>query len=787
MRYLYLILFLGICNSVFTQNFTLSGYARDASSGEELLGVSIYESNTFKGTTSNTYGFYSITLPKGTYNFVFSYIGLKSIKKQFVLDQNISFNAEFQKDILIDDIVITATKNEKVHESSKTSTISIPVEQIKALPNIGGEVDVLKAIQLLPGVQSGSEGSSGLYVRGGGPDQNLILLDGVPVYNASHLFGFISVFNANAISSVDLIKGGFPARYGGRLSSVVDIKMKEGNNKKFHGDFNIGLLSAKFSLEGPIVKDKTSFMISARRTYMDLFMRPLSAAFLKAQGSDGSTGFQFTDFNAKINHRISDKSRVFLSFYFGDDSFDATFKNNSIDEEDGIQYKERQQSKMNYGNITSALRFNHQFSPKLFLNTSVTYSQYKFNIGQSFYDEEINKIDPSENYKNDYEYKYTSSIKDWALKFDFDFLPHPNHYVKFGVNGIYHGFKPGVTALKQTNESFSTDTTVSSNNIKSGEFSAYIEDDLKLGSQVKINLGAHASIYYVGIKKYWSLQPRVSANYKFLENWSLKASFATMTQYLHLLTNSGVGLPTDLWVSPTERIKPQQSWQVAGGITHTLFKNYEISVEGYYKQMSDLITYKEGASFLSTGESWEEKVLTGGKGESYGTELFVQKKKGKFTGWIGYTLSWTYRQFDELNGGKKFPYKYDRRHDFSIALMYKLGPKVDFSGTWVYGTGNAITIPESTFTDSYGNILYDYGERNGSRMPAYHRLDLGINFRKKKKVGEVIWNISVYNVYSRQNPFYVFLGTEKNNYEVQSYKQVSLFPILPSFSYRRTF
>ena len=770
---------------VFSQKFTLNGFVRDNSTGEELFGASIYENEGYKGTTSNAYGFYSITLPKGEYNFVFSYIGYKTVTKTIVLDKNIDLNINLLKSIIIDEVKVIGKKKEQVHETSKVSTIDLPIKQIEALPNIGGEVDILKAIQLLPGVQSGSEGSSGLYVRGGGPDQNLILLDGVPVYNASHLFGFISVFNSNAISNVKLIKGGFPARYGGRLSSVVDIKMKEGNKKEFHGDFTIGLLSSRFTIEGPIAKDKTSFIISARRTYMDLFMRPISALAFKQQGAQGSSGYAFTDVNAKINHKFSDDDRIFWSFYYGDDNFDLTTKQKLSYEGDKNTFSNK--VGIRYGNITSAFRYNHRFNPKLFLNTTATFSRYNFNLLSNTSEEYFSAIDTSLNYKSEMDFKYKSGVRDWSLKLDFDYLPHPNHYVKYGINGIYHTFTPGVNTYKIVQDEAKIDTTLGASKINTGEITAYIEDDLKIGKQIKINIGAHASIYYVGTKKYWSIEPRFSGNYRFLPKWSLKTSFATMTQYLHLLTNSGIGLPTDLWVPPTDKIEPQKSWQATLGIAHTLKNAYEFSIEGYYKQMDGLITYKEGSSFFDSNGDWEKKVISGGKGESYGAEFFVHKKTGKFTGWIGYTLSWTTRQFDKVNNGDKFSYKYDRRHDLSVALMYKLGPKIDFAGTWVYGTGNAVTIPESTFISTSGSILNDYGVRNGTRMPSYHRLDLGINFHKKMKKGETIWNVSIYNVYNRKNPFYVYLGRKKENFNEKTYVQVSLFPILPSFSYRRKF
>ena len=776
---------------LFSQKFTLNGYISDISSGEELLGASIYETGNYKGTTSNTYGFYSITLPKGEYTFVFSYIGYKSVTKKIILDKNIDLNISLEKTIEIDEVVVVKNKSkeaEKVHETSKVSTINIPIKQIESLPNIGGEVDILKAIQLLPGVQSGSEGSSGLYVRGGGPDQNLILLDGVPVYNASHLFGFISVFNSNAISNVELIKGGFPARFGGRLSSVVDIKMKEGNKKEFHGDITIGLLASRLTLEGPIIKDKTSFIVSARRTYMDLLMRPASAAAFKRQGIKGSSGYAFTDINAKINHKFSDKDRIFWSFYYGDDDFDI--KTAQELEHQGNKLSSSNKVGIKYGNITSAIRYNHKFNPKLFLNTTATFSRYSFNIFNT-QKEQMVSTDTTQNYNSEVDFKYKSGVRDWSLKLDFDYLAHPNHYIKYGINGIYHTFTPGVNTYKIVQENSKIDTTIGASLINTGEIAAYIEDDLKIGSKIKINIGGRASIYYVGTKKYWSVEPRFAANYKFLPAWSMKTSFAMMTQYLHLLTNSGIGLPTDLWVPPTEDIKPQRSWQATFAIAHTLLKKYEFSVEGYYKQMDGLITYKEGSSFFDGNGDWENKIVSGGKGESYGAEFFAHKKTGKFTGWLGYTLSWTTRQFENVNNGEKYSYKYDRRHDISVALMYKLGPKIDFSGVWVYGTGNAVTVPESTFVGTNGVILNDYGVKNATRMPAYHRLDLGINFHKKMKRGKIIWNVSVYNVYNRKNPFYVYLGYKKESFYTnsleKSYKQVSLFPILPSVSFRRKF
>ena len=451
------------------------------------------------------------------------------------------------------------------------------------------------------------------------------------------------------------------------------------------------------------------------------------------------------------------------------------------------------QAKLGWGNTTGALRWNHLFSNKLFANTTLTFSQYKLDIGVR----EYRKTEFPDNMieENDANYTYISKVRDWGGKIDFDYVPTPNHYIKFGVNATHHTFEPGVIAFKETGSDSNIDTTFNGSNTKGWEYFAYAEDDFKISNRFKANIGVHASAFSVEGKTYWSVQPRLSARLLLAKKWSAKASFVTMTQYLHLLTNSGVGLPTDLWVSPTEKIKPQQSWQGALGIAHTFKDQFEVSLEGYYKKMDNLITYKEGSSFLVSSESWEDKVAVG-QGWSYGGELFIQKKKGKTTGWLGYTLAWSSRQFDELNQGKKYPFKYDRRHDLSLAVMHKVSDRIELSAAWIYGTGNAVSLPISEFdvNDDVGSGSFpyistaavNYGEKNSFRMRAYHRLDLGMNIHKKTKWGEQYFNISVYNAYSRRNPFFITREySEKQGKEV--FKEVSLFPIIPSFSYNFKF
>jgi outer membrane receptor for ferrienterochelin and colicin len=660
------------------------------------------------------------------------------------------------------------------------------------MPAFMGEVDVLKVLQLLPGVSAGSEGSSGLYVRGGGPDQNLILLDGVPVYNAAHLFGFFSVFNADAINRVELVKGGFPARYGGRLSSVVDISMKEGNSQKLKGEGSIGLIASRLTLEGPIIKNRTSFIVSGRRTYLDFITRPV----IKSQsGGKENAGYYFYDLNGKINHRINEKNRIYLSAYLGDDkgsyegndSFSTPDKSytSTTHDELGIQW----------GNITTALRWNSIITNKLFSNVTATYSRYRFLI----YANSQSKIVDNNEPRDDYFYtEYNSSIKDYALKADFDYIPVPDHYIKFGAQAIQHAFIPGVLAYRETHQQ---DTTLGATKTNAQEFSVYVEDDFAITPKLKVNMGVHASGFLVEEKFYASIQPRIAARYLLTSKLSIKASYAKMAQFIHLLSNVGIGLPTDLWVPSTAKVKPEQSYISSLGVAYNLNNKYEFSIEGYYKKMKNIIEYKEGASYLSIENDWQSKVEAG-VGESYGAEFFLQKKTGRVSGWLGYTLSWANRTFPSINEGNSFPYRYDRRHDIEIATSYKWKNK-EISVTWVYGTGNAVTLPRSTYQgagdgynahyygDSYnpydyydkGSVKY-YGERNSFRMRSYHRLDISYTTTKKTKWGERSWVIGVYNVYNRRNPFFMEISEDRRK---KKFIQYSLFPIIPAISLRFNF
>jgi hypothetical protein len=776
------------------KTFTISGYVEDAASAEKLISAAVFDKKSGSGIVTNTYGFYSLTLPRGAVDLAITYVGYELQLLNFNLKQDTTIHFKLKSSVEMQEVVVSAKKQDRIEEQVQMSKVTIPIEQLKKIPALMGEVDVLKALQLLPGVQSGGEGQNGLYVRGGSPDQNLILLDGVPVYNVSHIGGFFSVFNGDAIKNVTLTKGGFPARYGGRLSSIIEIDMKEGNMKEFHGEGGIGLIASRLTLEGPLIKDKASFMVSGRRTYVDLLARPFIRSAARQDGlNDFDLRLHFYDFNAKVNYKINDKHRLFLSAYNGQDilSVGTTYKD--------ANYSNTTTGGTDWGNITTALRWNYLISNKLFSNTTLTYSRFGFNFGSAFNETRNNPLA-----KTAFSAKYVSGIEDVAGKIDLDYVLNTQHRIRFGGGGTYHTYNPGAFVLKGEADNFKFDTVLGAvSKAYSFEPSFYVEDEVQFGA-LKANIGLHASGFSTKNKFYTSLQPRLGANYLLGGGWAAKGSFATMTQYINLLTNESVGLPSDLWVPSTDKVKPQQSWQAAIGVAKTLGNEYEFSVEAYYKKMDNVLSYKEGVSFLGLENNWESKI-TQGKGRAYGVEFFVQKKEGKTTGWIGYTLSWNKRQFDGSNGnepinaGLEFPFRYDRRHDMSVVVSHKFTKKLSLTGAWVFGTGNSVTLNNIVYAlaeqTPWGYSLQQFevatvGEKNAYRMPNYHRLDINLEFSKKKKYYERKWSIGAYNAYNRANPYTIVNGTKTIKNPVPGgptyqnvYRQFSLFPIIPSIAY----
>ncbi len=774
--------------SLFSQKYTINGFVEDPLTGERLIGVNVYEANSLAGTSTNTYGFYSLTLPGDTVRLIFSYIGYEQQEKNFYLNKDTVINFRFEEVEKINEITVHANKTSV--ERSQMSMIQLKPASIDKLPVLLGERDLIKTLQLLPGVQSGSEGSSHFYVRGGGPDQNLVLLDGVPVYNVNHLFGFFSVFNTDAIQDVSLIKGGFPARYGGRLSSVLDIKLKEGNNQEFKGEGSIGLISSKLTLEGPLIKNKSSFLISGRRTYIDILAQPFISIF-NNDIEKLRAGYFFHDLNLKTNYLFSGKDRLFLSLYTGKDKAYTIMR----DKWGYDEYLEtiEQKSQLWWGNITGALRWNHVFNNRLFSNTTLTYSRYKFLVGD-FQNRTTNES------SEEYELNYFSGINDLSGKIDFDYSPSPAHSVKFGGNYTHHVFHPGISAFSyKENDESPVDTTLGNVDIPSDEFYFYVEDDINITPKFKTNIGLHYSGFNVNKKFYNSLQPRISLRYKFSNGFAVKAAYSHMSQYIHLLTNSSIGLPTDLWLPVTEKVKPQRSNQYAIGAVYTFNdNNIEISIEGFYKDMHNLIEYKEGASFFSVENDWENKIEIG-KGWAYGGEFLIEKKSGKTTGWIGYTLSWSERRFKNISFGEIFPAGYDRRHDISLAVNRQFSDRFDMGVVWVYGTGYPVTLALEKYPYAQNNgsffgweilnYIENIESRNNYRMPAYHRLDIGFNFHKKKRWHTRTWSFGVYNAYNRINPFYLYYDYKDTYYydgflsSKKVLKQVGLFPLIPFVSY----
>lgn len=727
---------------------TVSGYVEDAKTGERLLGVPLTVVGQNIGTVTNNLGFFSITMNQGeTFKLRASYIGFQPADTLINLKDDISITFKiYESANNLNEVSIKATQ--ELPHSTQMSAVDLSVAMIKSMPSFLGEVDIMKAIQLLPGIQAGTEGSSGIYVRGGGIDQNLILLDGVPVYNANHLFGFFSTFNPDAIKNVSVIKGGFPARYGGRLSSVIDLTMKEGNKNKLHGEGGIGLIASRLTLEGPIQKGKSSFMISGRRTYLDVISKPFRR--------ENSDGLYFYDLNGKMNFTLGKKDHLYISGYFGKDKLN--------DKSSG--YK----ASVDWGNSTAVTRWSHEFSPKIFGTLTGYHSKYDFRSNTNQFDQ-VSKTTTSN--------IYSSGIRDKAIKYDLDFSPNPNHSIRTGIGLVHHTYTPGTSASRVTGDgSDVVSKTADNSRIKTKELDIYAEDDFSVTDKLKVNLGLHWTGFWVKNKFYNAIQPRMSMRYLLNERLSVKSSYAQMNQFIHLLTNTSVGLPTDLWVPTSPVVPVQTSHQVSVGLAYKHVSGTEVSWESYYKNMRDIIDYKEGSSFFVT-EGWENKIVKG-NGKSYGMEILIQKKKGRLTGLIGYTLSRTTRKFPDLNNGQEFPYRYDRRHDMKVAGVYQLAPNIDLSAEWLYGTGSSITLPSGIFKGSNGEAIPIYGQRNSYRMKPFHRADISIKFSKQKRFHERAWVIGIYNVYSRSNPIFIYQDNGQ-------YKQLSLFKIIPSVSYQFKF
>jgi len=751
-------------------SYTISGYIEDVASGERLPSAKVWVEGQGRGSLSNAYGYYSLTLPSDSLELVYAFSGYKAIRRRIYLVSDTVLDIQLELlDYELEEVEIVGKAAQAKLEANQMSKVSLSMMEAKQVPTLLGEVDIIKVLQLMPGVKASSEGSTGLYVRGGGADQNLVLLDEAVVYNTGHLFGFLSVFNGDAVQGLEMYKGGFPARYGGRISSVIDVKMREGNKKKLSGSGGIGLISSRLTLEGPLKRDRSSFIVSGRRTYLDLLSRPVNAINQSDPNWEPIPNYYFYDFNAKLNHQFGERDRLYISGYFGRDFM--TYND--------IYYD----LNLNWGNATTTVRWNHLFNAKLFMNVVGSYTNYR---------------SKTNSFAETFSLELISRLQDLGTKVDFDYYPRPGHHVQFGGSWTYHRYNP----REIVGGSFDSTYQVQIRTAYQGhEFGAYISDDIQLGKRMKANVGLRLSGFGVEDTSYWGLEPRISTSYQANANIALKASYARTYQYVHLVSNTSLAAPTDIWYPTTRFIRPQEGDLVAGGIHALLFdKKFFLSIEGYYKWLRNQVEYREGANALFTTTIEDELVF--GRGWSYGGEFLIRKEEGRFTGWIGYTLAWSWRQFDALNGGRKYPQKFDRRHDLSVVWSYKFNERIRLGGTWVYSTGAAVTLPTARYIitglghPGYFDILPQYTDRNSFRMPAYHRMDIGLWIKRRaRKANPKVasdWNISLYNLYSRRNAYRIYfmhLTDPDQDYAHIGFaaRKITLFPILPAATWNFTF
>lgn len=767
---------------------TINGFVKDSSTGEALVGAIVKTIDGKKGAATDVKGYYKIDLTAGVYTFQITYLGYITQQRTITVStQDINLNFSLSSNaISTKEAVITGERNNKNVTSTEMSRVELSGEQVKTLPVIFGEPDVLKAITLLPGIKSGGEGGTGFYVRGGGPDQNLILMDDAVIYNASHLLGFLSVFNTDAVRNVEVIKGGMPANYGGRLSSILNVNLREGDEQKYKVNGGIGLISSRIMAEGPIQKGKSAFMVAARRTYIDALVKPFLTEEQKANG------YYFYDFNAKAHIHLNEKNKLSFSGYYGRDIFNFRSPTNQL-----VKFQ------VGWGNAAASLKWLHSFNKNFYSNTIFIYNRYDLN----------NKFEFGDN-----GFKLSSGLEDLNVKQDFYFTPNKNHSIKFGGQYIYHTFTPGIA----TGQVGTITIDESINKQYAHEWALYAMDEFKLGKRLTFNAGLRAVFFtQVGpyterifdsegievgegktynkgdvIVTYPGLEPRLAGTLLLNSNTSVKASFTRTYQFLHLATTSGAQFPADLWVPSSKLVKPQLAYQYALGVFKNFNENlYETSIEAYYKPMYNQIEFKPGANLFFNQNLENEMIF--GKGLSYGVEFFAKKKFGKLTGWVGYTWSRSTRQFDELNQGKSYFFRYDRTHDISLVASYQFNKKWSGTLVFVYGTGNAATLPTSRFAYRPGYDIIEnepkftfvdvYDKINDFRLPAYHRMDVSFTYlQKQTQKFESSWNFSIYNVYNRANPYFIYFVPDIEEMRVKAY-MVYLFPILPSVAWNFKF
>lgn len=746
MKLINLILFLFPVLVAAQENYTISGRITEKSTGEDLIGATVILEPSLQGTVTNDYGFYSITSPAGTYTISFSFIGYETIEKDIRLNRNIRLDIELnQTSIKLNEVVISAIRSDRNISKAEMSVNRLDIKQVDLIPVLIGEKDILKTLQLLPGISTVSEGSTGFNVRGGSIDQNLILLDEASVYSASHLAGFFSVFNSDIIKDITIYKGGIPSIHGGRAASVVDITMNNGNNKNFGGKGGIGLLSTRLSVEGPLIKDKMSFLLSGRRSYADIILKALPGDIIE----EGTSLF-FYDFNAKLNLAANDKNRFFLSAYMGRDVFGY--------EEYG----------MSWGNYTGTFRWNHLLSDRVFSNTSLIYSDFSYGFNL---ESDVN---------------YDSGIKDYGLKHDIAFFINPDNTINTGLELHYRDFNPGSLLSSGSDE-----TDIVLDKKKAIEAGIYIQNKHNISQVFNANYGLRFAAFSqlsdsAEMQNYINVEPRLSLNYRLNDKSSLKVSYNRLSQYLHLLSNSTAGQVTDIWVPSSSRIKPVIADQVATGFFRNFLNDtFESSFEIYYKKLQNITDFEDGTNII-LNENIEDQIIAG-RGRSYGAELYIKKKQGRFKGWLSYTLSHTENKIEGISNNEWYPTKYDKIHDIAIVGSYDISDRISISSVFVYATGNAVTFPSGKY-ELNGKVIPYFTERNGYRMPSYHRLDVSMKIRgKEEKRFNTSWDISVYNIYNRHNAYSIYFRKDEDNGGATEAVKLSLFGIVPSVTFNMSF
>lgn len=773
-----------------SQKFTVSGYVTDIESGESLIGAGVLSGGEAKtGVSTNEFGWYNVSLREGRTTIEYHYVGYEPKTIAFDLNKDTVINVTLSPSTTLSEAVVVARNNAGIR-STNMSALDVPISQVIKSPTLFGESDIIKFLQMLPGVQGGMEGTTGIHVRGGSQDENLVMLDGIPIYNIDHVLGIFSVFTPEAVKKVTFYKGAFPARYGGRISSIVDVRTNDGNLKETHGVVSVGMLTSRVHVEGPLKQDKTSFSLSFRGMHT-LFYQP----FIKlAMKDEAKANFYFYDANAKFSHKFDDRNRLYLGIYNG---WDKLTVDDLYDEDSGSEgtfSKSADKYRIGWGNTIAAMRLNHIFSSTLFSNTTVAFNNYRMSIENKY------KNSYGTQYINDYSYKYKSGITDGSARMDFEWTPNSSNSVRFGGEYTFHTFKPETSSFTNkaveggTVQADSTYNELDGRKLRGHEASAFIEDDIFIGERLSFNPGLHYTAFYTDGKFYNSLQPRLSARMDLGKGYAVKAAYSRMAQYVHLLTSSDISLPTDLWVPITKNIKPVIGDHYSIGAYYSGLKGWEFSLEGYYKKTKNIVEYQDGATVMGTSANWYDKVSMG-EGRSYGAEIFVQKTLGKTTGFVSYTLSKSDRIFRDgmVNNGRWYPYKYDRRHNLVVSVFHKFSDRVDVAGNFVFTTGGTTTVPTRQIVAIApdGTSTYDdyVPYKNNYRLPCSHRLNLGVNLHKQKRHGERIWNFSIYNVYNAMNPNLVYSDTDYNaedgNVTTNTIriKKITLLPFMPSISY----